>query len=508
MPPWAAPLTRAANRLQLVTVMVLHIPLDRAAGRTLQDQIYAHLRALIEQGKLGPGTRLPSINQLAAGWAVARNTVILSITRLTDEGYVISQPARGLFVHRQPPAPQRNPDIAPDRAGLAVPQDLVFFHAPPVALPADRGAPVRFDYDDDYPVFRQQSWRRLVQQTLLRRGHEGGHFQPNRGMPALRQALAEWLYVHHGIRADQQQIIITSGLQQAHAITAQLLISPGDTVVVESPCYEGKPILYGRAGARVVQVPIDREGIAIGPLPEQARLACVNPGSQLPSAVTMTLGRRREFSAWLARTGAWVFEETMNDLLRLEGADLPPLRNLGGADRAIYGGVLAPLLGAGLALGFMVLPEALVEPAIQAKLGIDSGQSWVDQEVLARFIQSGELDAYLRRKRSILRQRRDLLLTLVARYLPWLEPLASSCAPRASFLIPPNGPAIEDLIELARQAGIALPFRHLHGEMTFRERASAGSMVLLCYGGLSEATIEDGIRRLERAFAPVAAQLA
>ncbi|MEA1674646.1 PLP-dependent aminotransferase family protein [Nitrospirillum sp. BR 11163] len=408
--------------------MPFHIPLDRTSLISLQDQIYAYLTRLIEQGHLVAGSRLPSINQLAQGWSVSRNTVILVLSRAVDEGYLETQPARGTFVHRSPPRPLKEAPRPSRDTASSSPNDLVFFNAPPVILPEDHGPPVSFDHTDDYPVFRQQSWRRITQQVLLRNGGLGGQFQPNRGMVALRQALAQWIQVHFGLRADHEQILITSGLQQAHAIIGQLLISAGDRVVVESPCYEGKPILYHKVGAVVVPVPVDRQGIDPNGLPAgPVRLLCVNPGSQLPTAVTMDLARRRAVSSWLAANGAWLVEETMYDMLRLDGPDLPVLSNLVAADRAIFAGVLAPVLGAGVALGFMVMPPALVDGAIQVKLGMDSGQSWLDQTVLTRFIVSGELDAYLRRKRTLHRARRDALMHHVGQHLPTFTPLGYGC---------------------------------------------------------------------------------
>ena len=246
--------------------------------------------------------------------------------------------------------------------------------------------------------------------------------RPSRpGLPSLRAAISEYLGRARGVRCTPEQVIITTGTQQAIDLTARLLVDAGESVVVEDPCYPAARRVFAVLGASIVDVPVDDRGLRTDLLPERpTRLLYTTPSHQYPLGATLPVSRRLELLAWADRSGAIVIEDDYDSEFRHAGRPLEAMQGLDRSGRVAYVGSFSKVLYPSLRLGYLVAPSALVEHAIEAKRLLDLHTATAGQEALAELMQSGQFEAHLRRMRRLYRGRRTALLDALARDLQGL----------------------------------------------------------------------------------------
>lgn len=480
--------------------------LDRQSDESLQKQIVRQMIEAISNGTLRSGEALSGVRDCASRWGVSRNTVVLALERLEAEGYLETRPSRGTYVHRTPPhvgtrSPNAssaselgettrvmNPPRFLDRAFVG---DNDGF--PPLKPSA---SPLNLGFGSDVPLYRSMEWRRTVQRLLIRDNWKrGGQFQPNAGLPFLREAIARWVTARHGLSIDAQQVIVITGLQQAHSLVSRALLSPGMKVALEDPCYMGKRRLYETLGVTIVNAPVDGKGIRMAGLDlEDVSLVCVNPGCHVPTNVSLSLPRRRQLIALAGQTKTHVFEESMFDLLALEGKATPSLLTLSGGKNVLHAGLFAPALGGGVMLGYLIVPWALLPAVIDAKLIMDNGLPWLEQEALARFIDAGDLDNLLKRNRTIMMRRRDYLLSAMKENLGEIAVLGAGHAPRLSWFLPPEFPDTASYVSRVKERNVYIP-----GEYPLRPSAAPpmpelDRLVSHGYGEVSDDELEKVVQ--------------
>lgn len=384
--------------------MDLHVRLD---GRgDLAGQIYRQVRAMILDGRLLPGQALPASRELAGRLDVSRNTVGVAYDRLAAEGFVVGRVGAGTFVNAALPPP-RTPQPA---CGAPIRPRAVWEG---LRAPADLSAPdARYDLRAGMPdprLFPYQTWRRLMADELRGAAVGTGAYADPAGHPDLRAALARHIGVSRGVLAGPEDVLITNGLQQVADLVARVLLAPGDVVAVEDPGYSPPRTLFGTLGARVVGVPVDREGLVVDALPDDARLVYVTPSHQFPLGVAMSLPRRMALLDWARRRDAVLLEDDYDCEFRYAGRPLEPLHALDRDGRVVYAGSLSKLLLPTLRLGFCVPPPSLRAALRAVKFVTDWHTALPTQAALARFVASGGLARHLRRTRSVYRQRHDLV---------------------------------------------------------------------------------------------------
>ncbi|GBQ21196.1 GntR family transcriptional regulator [Gluconacetobacter sacchari DSM 12717] len=479
--------------------------LDRGADDNLQEQIVRQFIAAIVAGALRPGQRLLSVRESAARWRVSRNTVVLAYERLGAEGYIEPRSSSGTFVHRMPPGARRA--IATPSAGLEAgeslrprPADSLFDQAfvDDRRHGSSQSVALSLGFGSNVPLYRAREWRRVVQRLLVHDGWKGGgQFQPNAGLPFLRDMLARWLTARHGLPVDARQVIVVAGLQQAHSIIARALSRHDRAVMLEDPCYVGKRRLYEACGAGIRPVPVDEHGISLHDAAfEGVGLAVVNPGCHVPLGVTLPLARRRQLLAAARAAGALLVEESMYDLLSLDD-DLPSLLALAGGQGVIHAGLFAPTLGGGVMLGYLVVPWAELQAVLETKLLMDNGLPWLEQEALARLIDTGELDQILRRTRTVMMRRRQAVLDAQRRHLGEVTHVGIGKAPRMSWLLPSRWPDTATFVARGAQAGIYVPGRYPLVPESGRKSLISGRIISHGYG-----EVDDG--EIDRVFALLA----
>ena len=262
------------------------------------------------------------------------------------------------------------------------------------------------------PTFPMLAWRKAVGAALLRRQARLRYGDP-RGSPDLRTALQGYLWRARGLRCEPDQIIVVNGSQQGLDLCARLLLDPGDRVVMEDPGYALARQVFLAAGAEVVPVAVDREGMRTEGLPA-ARLAYTTPSHQFPLGGVMSAGRRRELLAWAQRSGAYVIEDDYDSEYRFDIAPIPPLQALDDAGRVIYLGTVSKTLSPTLRLGYLVVPAALSAVFAKAKRLTDRHTPGLEQEALAELIESGAYERHVRRVRRRNGERRAALLAALS----------------------------------------------------------------------------------------------
>jgi len=232
------------------------------------------------------------------------------------------------------------------------------------------------------------------------------------GDERLRGLIAAYLRSSRGMQCTAEQIVITSGAQQGISLCAQLLVEPGDTVAIENPGYRAAGHAFAIAGAKLHGVAVDAEGIDCTVLNglNDCRLAYVTPSHQYPIGVVMSLARRLELLAWAERSGGWIIEDDYDGEYRYSGAPLAPLAALDRSGRVLYVGTFGKVAFPALRLGYLVLPEGLVD-AFARRRAVDVRHSEVStQAVMAEFMAAGHFQRHIRRMRRAALSRRNALL--------------------------------------------------------------------------------------------------
>jgi len=368
--------------------------LDPRSALTLQRQVYDGLRTAILTGRLRPGLRLPSTRSLAEDLAVSRNTVAAAFGQLVAEGYAEARVGAGTKVARTLPE-----DLRKVTAGL-VPPEARF--SPRISRRGETlsGARVTAGFTTlrpfrpGWPALDQvplELWWRLAARTGRRIGRSLLGYGELGGYRPLRKAIAEYLAVSRGVRCTEEQVIVTSGSQQGLFVASQVLLDPGDRVWIEDPAYPGTRSALQAAGARLVPIPVDLEGIDVrfAETRAAARLVAVAPSHQYPLGVTMTLARRLELLRVARRMRAWVLEDDYDSEFRYSSRPIAALQGLDHDGRVIYLGTFSKTLFPSLRLGYAVVPVELVGPFTAARSVLDIHSPLFEQAVLTEFITGG-----------------------------------------------------------------------------------------------------------------------
>ncbi|MBY8969845.1 PLP-dependent aminotransferase family protein [Pseudomonas sp. P867] len=424
------------------------IELDRRQGLT--RQLYDALRQRVLDGRLVSGTRLPATRDMAAALSISRNSVVRAYDQLYAEGFIESRVGDGTYVSQLPTAKKLSTKLSTgfstglptalstNRLDNAHTQASEVIHSggldrvrhnhlvqPPCGPPrAFRVGVPAFD------LFPFEVWAKLNGAFWRKPDLAQLCYGDPAGDERLRGLIAAYLRTARGLQCTTEQIVITSGAQQAISLCAQLLVEPGDCVAVENPGYRAAGHAFALAGGRLKGVPVDGDGIDCEVLNrlKDCRVTYVTPSHQYPLGVVMSLARRLQLLAWAERTGGWIVEDDYDGEYRYTGAPLSPLAALDRSGRVLYVGTFGKVAFPALRLGYLVLPPGLVEAFAQRR-AVDMRHSEVStQAVMAEFMAAGHFQRHIRRMRRAALNRRNALLVGWPSELPGVGALPSVAA--------------------------------------------------------------------------------
>jgi GntR family transcriptional regulator/MocR family aminotransferase len=487
--------------------MQIPVLLDRSRREPLTSQLVDQLREAIRHARIRPSTRLPSSRRLSEQLSVSRNTVIRAYDTLIVEGYVESRPASGIFVSESLPGAPVKVTAAveePARAGF-----LSHMPLPPLPLRVQNVVdPQRnrlsFDFFPERPsaaLFPVKTWRRLLLSNLSHGGSIGlSQYGDPAGLPALRSAITDHLATTRGIAADPGRIVIVTGAQEGISIAARLFLNHGTPSAIEDPCYQGAAFAFEATGSEIASVGVDFEGLIPQELPQRpTALLYLTPSHQYPIGYTLSRERRHAVVAWARRYGCYILEDDRDVDFRYEGSPLQAIA-ASAPDCTIYLGTFSRTLGAGLRLGYMVVPEQLVGVVAAAKGLLNNGNPWLEQAALAEMMRVGSYAAHLSRTRARYKESRDNLIAALRRNFGDISVSGEAAGLHLVWYLPPGVPNAAIVEGLARRARIGVYSFTSGGAYVARASTLTQRGLILGYAALSRKQIDLGISRLSDAI--------
>jgi GntR family transcriptional regulator/MocR family aminotransferase len=378
---------------------------DRRRGPALYRQIYARVRDAILSGRLAPGARLPSSRTLASQLAAARGTVEQAYNMLAGEGYIVGEGAAGTRVDPE----LRMKAEPPPRARTGEPREMGRDHGEPPPASAPQPFQMGLPALDAFP---RKLWSRLATRSARSFASGAIGYPDGVGHPPLRRAIAGYLAIARGITCAPEQVFVTAGYQGALGLVAHALLRPGDALWLEDPAYFRAREALTRAGAQLVSVPVDADGLdvarGVARAPD-ARFAVVTPSHQAPLGMTLSLPRRLALLDWARRAKAWILEDDYDSEFRYRGRPLPALKSLDRDGRVLYAGTFSKVLLPALRLGYLVVPEAQVARFAGTARFLAPSTALVDQMTVAAFIEDGHFARHIKRMRRLYAERRTAL---------------------------------------------------------------------------------------------------
>jgi GntR family transcriptional regulator/MocR family aminotransferase len=460
-----------------VTGPELLIELDRSGELPLHEQLERSLRENIRRGRLPAGTRLPSTRGLATELGVSRGVVTEAYGQLSAEGYLETRQGAAVRVAK---AVRAAVPRVPARSLL--PSFPYHFHP---------GLP-------DLAGFPREHWLRSLRAALGQSPLDAVGYGDPRGVPALREALADYLGRVRGTAADPENMLVCTGFMQGFSMLCRWLHGQGvEAIAMEDPGWHVHRLIAEQAGVRTIPVAVDEQGLDVQALAAtDARAVLVTPAHQFPTGAVLSRERRAALVEWAEDGERLIVEDDYDAEFRYDRVAVGALQGLA-SERVLYIGSASKRLAPAMRLGWMLLPSWLAWQLISAKAIEDGGSEVIGQLALCDFIERGELDRHVRRMRLRYQARRDALLKALARSLPDGRPRGT---PAGLFELveltdAANEPA---LLAAAAARGVGMEGLSWH---RFAHGGVPG--ILLGYGNLSEPAIEHGVRLIAQALAEV-----
>jgi GntR family transcriptional regulator/MocR family aminotransferase len=485
----------------------MRILLDRQSETSLYQQIYAHFRQGILSGSLPPETRLPSTRQLARDLGINRITVETAYGDLEADGLVISRVGSGTFVlppgtqipipidEHDGPWPLWQRDVQASEDGLSqMPSEELLRgsrHPDTIAFAGGIGDPRLFPVDD---------YRKAIQAVLRRDGMAALEYGERSGYAPLRGTIAHVL-ASQGIVVRAENILITAGSQQALTLVCQLLLRPGDTILVETPTYAGALDLFRLFHLKVVGIPVDEHGMQVEKLEkllqnQHPKLLYTIPNFHNPTGTCLSTARRRLLLGLADRYNVPILEDDFVGDLRYDGRTQPALKSLDPGGRVIYTSTFSKMLMPGLRVGFLAVEGPVYDSLVNTKRIVDLATSNLHQRAVEAYVTVGSYQAHLRRTCQVYRKRRDAMLLAVHRHLPGGVRVDPPQGGLFMWLGLPEHISAAKLLPLAAAEGVTFT----PGSPFFPHGPDGDSYLRLNFAMQPPEAIDEGMMRLGKAI--------
>ncbi|WP_346318446.1 PLP-dependent aminotransferase family protein [Chitinophaga sp. YIM B06452] len=400
------------------------LELNRASKIPAYKQVYGLLRTAILERRLQPGQRLPSSRLLAESMGLSRNIILLAYEQLSLEGFITGATGNGSFVAGT--LPDTRPRLPKEQvqAEENVPQNDVRFQYPvsdrfmqresePATIKPFQNPEPAMDH------FPYRVWAKCAYRIFRNLEFEPLYYHDAKGYLPLRTAIADYLRVNRAIRCSADQIVITTGTQQALNLAAAMLLKQGDRFWIEDPGYVNARAVFEHAGGKACPVPLNPDGLdvdhAIRKHPN-ASLCYITPSHQFPVGGTLSITKRLKLLEWAARKKMWIIEDDYDSEFQYGSNPVPALQGLDPHKRVIYLGTFSKVLFPGLRIGYIILPDREMADAFgYAKAFADRQNGITDQLILHEFIRGDHFTIHIRRMRQLYKKRQEILLELIQR---------------------------------------------------------------------------------------------
>lgn len=409
--------------------ILFHLESDRTT--TLQAQLRRMLVSAILDGQIPPGSPLPSCRALAQSLKIARNTVVLAYQDLAEEGFLIAKERSGFFVNPEVVASRPTEGGAPSLRTESVeaqdePDWATRFKCRPtqqrnVVKPADwQDYPYPFIYGQiDQSLFPLAAWRECSRQALsVNSVREWAKDRFAEDDPLLVEQIRTRLLPRRGVRVAPDEILVTVGAQQALYLLSALLFDHKTAFGIEDPGYTDARNIAALRTSRLVSLPVDEQGLVLGPELGGCDYVYVTPSHQFPTTVTMSLERRHALLERAVEKDFLLIEDDYESELTHHGSPQPALKSLDRHGRVIFVSSLSKTLAPGLRIGFLVAPKPLIAELRALRRLMIRHPAANNQRTIALFLADGHHDTLLRRLCSVYRERLAAAVTALARYLP------------------------------------------------------------------------------------------
>ena len=454
-------------------------------GQPLDWQIYEQFRRDITSGALPAREKLPSKRALAASLGVSVTTVDAAYAQLACEGFIESSPKRGFYVCAlgilKARPPQREVRQATAQTAVALQVDFSAGAVDPQAFPYN-------------------TWRKLLKNAFNEYDAQLLHRTPPQGDPALRSAIANYLYKARGVHCTQEQVIIGAGTDHLLLVLG-FILGNSFSIAMENPVYSQAYQIFSRMGYPMLPVDIDMAGIPVDPLQDRENIAVyVTPSHQFPLGISMPISRRIQLLHWAeAGQARYIIEDDYDSEFRYTTRPLPSLQSIDSRDRVIYLGTFTKSIAPSLRISFLVLPPSLLDQYHTAYGMFGSPVSRLEQRVLCAFLEEGYFERHVNKMRVVYRNKRYFLEKCLRVAFGDILDIQGENAGHHLLVAPHNGMDEATLCTAAKSHGVGVyPISsYFIGKMP----PCYQGRVLLGYGGLSEEQIQLGVHLLRKAWA-------
>lgn len=408
-------------------IVIPGLTIDKKTATPAYKQLYEGLRSLIIEGKLRPKERLPSSRILAEDLGVSRNVVLLAYEQLILEGYISSIVGAGSYVADNI---DKNFFISKKAKASSIGTKKIAARNIPFNYPlsdnfirreSSKGLVIPFTNPvpalDEFPY---KAWVKCAYKVF--RGFEFLHlgYDDPQGYYPLRKSIAGYLRTNRALQCEPEQLVITTGTQQALNLVADLLLKKDDLFWMEDPGYGNAKAAFMKQSAKPCFIPVTKHGMDIDfatrHFPDAA-LAYVTPSHQFPLGGTLPVTKRIQLLNWAHRKNMWVIEDDYDSEFRYSKRTIPSLQGLDRYKKVIYLGTFSKVLFPALRIGYIVLPSAeMAKTFAQAKAFVDRQNSITDQAIINQFIEDGFFYTHLRKMRFLYKKRQEQLIHILNKY--------------------------------------------------------------------------------------------
>ncbi|MBU2760214.1 PLP-dependent aminotransferase family protein [Acidithiobacillus sp. RW2] len=473
----------------------------RSGSGTVAGQIVQAIIEEIQRGRIAPGSALPGTRELAKILGINRKTVIVAYDELTAQGWLSPEKARGTFVSSEIPGKEIDA-LRTQGTHVAGQTDYPLSDSTPI-VPLIFGKTGFLTIDDGAPDTRlvpvadlSRAWRKAL--FAASRRNQLGYGDP-RGSLNLRQQVLAMLSNERGLSAETDNVCLVRGSQMGIYITARVLIRPGDVVVVEELSYPPAREAFRCAGAEVVSIKLDENGMCVDELEtlcrrKHVRAVYVTPHHQFPTTVLMPAPRRLRLLALAEQFGFAIIEDDYDHEFHFTHRPMLPLASIDRWGKVIYIGSLSKLLSPSLRLGYLVAPETFIERAANQVALIDRQGDPVTEAAVAELMKNGNIRSHTKKVMKIYAERRIFLANLINKYL----------AKKITFNLPTGGLALwlqfdQDVNMLRLQQEVISQKLQFLPADSFSSLSQPVSAIRFGFGSLNEQEVHEAVLRLHNA---------